>query len=688
MTHIAKSIATNLVALLLPVLPATACIWPETHNNYLFSLYDSHEFQERASETCNDNWKAYLGLPADDYFYFDADEVAKAARQRGDQLMASYATQLERYLKCAQSVKYEQWNYPTKSELAQRRQTLQQVKAYATGKLKTRLRSQHALLLMRCNMLLGQHQANVSFWEQTASQYIETVYKDMMHDIYAGALAHTGRADEAGAIFAELGDWQSLMTQYYRRRSFQAISEEYSRDPNSAVLPFLLQDFVNNAQEAVDTFVDGWSAAQGKLFVRDIERAEAMQMCQLARKAATDGRSRQPVMWQGALAWLEYLFGERQKAQTDIARTVGMEGTQRMKDCARVLRLYIGAATSNGSGNGMTARDYDTYVANELRWLDSLSAVDWHYTGVKDRVVHQQLIRLYGDAGRNGTVTALLKSVNASCYDLIIDTMSVTNLQKLIDYAHNPGTSAIDRYAAPFLELNDTAMNDLLGTKHLRLCQWEEAQKWLARVHTSFYDNKGYAIYALHRTWTVEPWLKRQWLKQYMEYDESHAPLKANPKLTFAREMQELEGGLGVLTGTARHQRCYDLVVRYAQVAFTGDCWFIMRDGKSVGDTVRSNEADLQARVRDLLRQASQTNDKRLRERVLFALAYGGLYGEEQLWYEEEWNDNLLKYVAKARPNTAQYHAFAALADFEKNSTESDYVSRCDEFRQFMKQWK
>ena len=680
MTPTAKSIVINLLALLLPTLPAVACIWPNTHNNYLFSLYDGREFQDRAEETCNANWKAYLGLPADDFFWFQADEVAATAREKGDALMATYVTQLQRYIECARSVRYEQWEYPTKEELAQRRQTLQQVKAYAQGKLTTRLRSQHALLLMRCNMLLGQHQANVIFWEQTASRYIETIYKDMMHDIYAGALLHTGRGDEAGQLFAELGDWQSLMTQYYRRRSYQAISEEYRRDPNSAVLPFLLQDFVNNAQEAVDQLgsVEGWSSAQGKLFVRDIQREEAMQMCRLARQALSEGKSRMPVMWQGALAWLEYLFGEKSQARADIAKTEGMEGTPRMKDCARILRLYISA-----SSDVPVAPAEDAYVAHELQWLDTLARSDDRYFAMKDRIVHQQLAPRYDQAGRRETALALLCSVDAATYYDNIDTMSVASLQRLIAYAKNPGPSALDSYVAPGLELNDTAMCDLLGTKLLRLRQWEEAQRWLSRVPVSYYDNKGYAVYAAHRTWTVEPWLKRQWLKERMEYAEAHKPLTENPKLAFAREMQDLEQGLGVLNGTARQQRCYDLAVRYAQAAFTGDCWFLMRDGKSLGDTLRTNEADLQAEARLLLRQAAQSTDAKLRERALFALAYGGLYSEEQIWREDVWNDELVKYVPKARPQALQYRAFAALADYEATASESDYVSRCDEYRQF-----
>ena len=239
-------------------------------------MYVQDNFKTRVERICNDNWKAYLGS-TEEYFWFNADDVIKAARQKGDALMVSYVQNLKKYLDCVgveQSKQYE-WIYPTKQELANQQRNLQAVRTYAFSKIKTKLRSQHALLYMRCNMMLGRHQDNINFWQQTASQFIETVYKDMMKNIYAGALYKTGREAEAGQMFAEMDDYESLMTIYYKKRSYLAISQHYKQNPNSKVLPFLLQDFVNNAQEAEDAKSEG--AFGGKLFIRDINQQESWQ---------------------------------------------------------------------------------------------------------------------------------------------------------------------------------------------------------------------------------------------------------------------------------------------------------------------------------------------------------------------------------------------------------------------------
>ena len=653
-----------------------ACAWVETHNYYLFHVYDSEEFRTRVHDISNDNWRAYLGS-TENYYYFRADEVKAFARKKGDDLMVNYVNNLERYLKCASDVRAESWDYPTKDELAQRNRVINSVLQYAQGKLTSRLRSQHGLLVMRCNMLLGKHTDNVTFWEQTASKYIESVYKEMMKNIYAGALYKTGQTDRATQIFAEQGDWESLMTQFYQKRSYAAIRDEYLSNPNSAALPFLLQDFVNNTQEAVDE--DGY----GKLFVRDISTREAEQMVQFAGQVVKEGKSKTPAMWMTARAWIEYLLGNPVQAIAHIDEAVKLDGTDWMKNCARVIRLYIRSAQSQ------VQPQFDTYVGAELAWMQQMSEqTHQFYESALDRIVHQHLADKYAKAGRIETSMALLAATHSWKYEEALDTLEVHSLLSYIDYFNSPTTNALDSYLKPFITFDSIDLDDLIGTKYLRLCQWDEAIKWLRKVPVSYYNNQGYAIYAARRRTDVEPWIKRQWLPLGAEYDLEEQHMTANPKITFATDMRDREAQLAKLKGKDYQQACYDLAVRYAQANFTGDCWFLMRDGKCEFDTLRSNETDLAAKAVDLLRRASLTADVQLKERALFALSY--VYLNPDRWCEQKWNRTTSKFDTIPLPNTRQYNAFATLAAFEQQNTQgtSTYVSRCDEYAKFRKYWK
>jgi len=671
-----RFIITNLLAAI--VLPMLACAEVGTTNYYLFSAYEPTDFSNRMDDITSNNWKAYLGLGENDYFWFNAEEIIKVAKEKNDLLMVSYVQNLDKYLDCAREVSAESWDYPTKAQINKRNQVLQTIRTYALGKTNTRLRSQHALLYMRCNMLLKRHQDNVSFWEEKASQYIETVYKEMMKNIYAGALYKTGQEAKAGELFAEMGDYSSLMTQYYLKRSFAAIRQEYLQNPNAKVLPFLLQDFVNNAQEADDATNPNAEGVGGKLFIRDISKKEATQMIDFCGQVVKEGKTQTPVLWQSAKAWLEYMFSSKQQAYADIQKAIQMKGTERMNDNARVLNLYISLAEAPES------QEFDNWLAKELDWLIQKEKTnDWHYTNVRSRITHQVLTKRY--TSHPETVIAMLNVGQSWRYDVYIDTMKVEGLQKYFFYTLKSPRTELDKFLKANLQKEEFVLEDLIGTKYMRLCQWDKAIEWLKNIPVSYYEKQGYAVYAANRRYDLGPWIKRQWLKNDVLYSDTQCKLGKNPKLAFATEMQKMEGELNVLSGEDLKKQYYELAVRYAQASFTGDCWFLMRDCKSVIDTVRVNEVDLAAKAASLLKKAGDPKNFQLKEKVLFGRAY--VYMNPSPWYTETWNNETYEYDRHPDPDSDSYKAYAALAEFEKKNADktSAYVSRCDEFDLFLK---
>ena len=652
---------------------AFPCAYPGTDNYYLFCVCDKQEFSDRVNSTTQDNWKAYLGSDKE-YYWFDADEVIRFAQAKGDALMVSYVMNLQKYLQCSDEVRREQWDYPTKEQLQQRRQTLQSVRTYASSKLKTRLRSQHALLYMRCNMLLGNHSANVTFWENTASQYIETVYKEMMQNIYAGALLKTGRGTEAARLFAEQGDWNSLMTQYYQQRSFVAIRQEYLRDANSPVLPFLLEDFVNNSQEAYDA--EHHEGLPGKMFVRDIKRSEAQEMIRFASNVVKEGKTEVPALWKSAQAWLEYFFGDRKQALADAKAGTTLEGTERMKDVARIIYMYVKADVEPINSN------FDNWLAGELNWLNQHLA-NYYYNRSRARLLNCVVGEKYAKANQPYMSAALYAMNNSECAFTLVDTMKVEDLPQYLRYIETPAQTPLEKVVKAKLKIEEERLNDLIGTKYLRVRCWEDAIFWLNKV--PYYAQKGYAAYAALRKTNVEPWMKRQWLKSNLEWDHDEIHLKSNPKLDFVMEMYRMEGELDLLSGKEYYQRCYDLAVRYAQAHFTGDCWFLTHDGKSVYDVQKPNETDLAAKALAYLQKATQTKDMKLKEKALFAMTYCIFY--PKTWYTMEWNDGKRDYEQMEHQDSPQYAALTNLLRFERANANnvSNYVTLCDEYQTFAK---
>ncbi len=666
-------------------LPSFACAWSESENPYLFSMYNQESFKSRVEHICNDNWKAYLGS-TEEYFWFNADDVIKAARQKGDALMVSYVQNLKKYLDCVgveQSKQYE-WNYPTKQELANQQRNLQAVRTYAFSKIKTKLRSQHALLYMRCNMMLGRHQENINFWQQTASQFIETVYKDMMKNIYAGALYKAGREAEAGQMFAEMDDYESLMTIYYKKRSYLAISQHYKQNPNSKVLPFLLQDFVNNAQEAEDAKGEG--AFGGKLFIRDINLQESWQMQQFCELVVREGKTETPIMWKCAKAWLEYLAGKKQEAVKDIDAAMKLEGTERMKDNARVLKLYITAATAKASDS------FDNYLAEELTWLNEKTNQDYFFVRARRRITDQTIVPHYKNKPEQ--MLALLLATENYNYDLSIDTMRVDRLEKFYFYTKTPGTKAFDKFLKSKIQSNDSMLIELIGTKYMRIAQWDKAIQWLKDIPASYYNecrSKEYLYYSRLRSYEVEPWIKRQWLDSDKAW-EANLKWYKNIKLDFCKEMQMMEASLNLLKGKALEQRYYNLAVRYAQASIKGDCWWLLHNAKSAYDTIRVNEVNFGEKAAELLQKVAATSDTDLKIKALFGMGYRELYtttSGTKLWFDKLWDEKTADYVTMYYRQSPQFRAFQGLFDIVDDAHEEPtFVSKCDEFEQFRKYYR
>jgi len=682
-----------------------ACYTLPTHNYYLFSTVESGDWSVNANMRTLDNWRAYA--ENEDIGWFNADEMTEIARKKGDQLMVSYINHLQRYLDVSDAVSNDRWDYPTKQDLQKRRTTLMAVQQYAFSKIRSRLRSQHALLYMRCNMLLGQHQKNVQFWETTAQKFINSVYRDMMRNIYAGALLKCGRADEATQIFVEQGDVASLYTYFYLKRSCQAIAEEYRRNPQSPAFTFLLQDFANNAQEAYDVQHDNdWP---GKLFIRNISLQENRQMCQLCQQVVSEGKTDNPAIWQSLRAWLLYLSDQRSEALTAIRKAVELEGTPRSKDNARVLHLFISASESP------MGSDYDEHLAKELTWLEQKGDservgkefYETHYNRVFDRLVHQVLYPRYQAVGRPETAIAFLGAYDeqpklfnirqramvrtlegewnddySGDFFTCIDTTDVDVVERYYAFTNQAPASSLNRWLSKHIRQSDEFFHELLGTKYIRLQRWDKAISHLQKVPIDFINSMNIVPYMAQRNYHVEPWMRRQRLREDIQWNHSEH-LTTNPKLTFAQELASATRRLNVLQGSSRKRLLYDMATWLAQASYAGECWYFTRYGRSIYDTARSDEANFLLKAGELLDEARQASDFKWCEKMLFAKAWLPV----DTWFTTEWNDAAVDYVRVVHPESRQYQTLMELARYENaNSTlTSPYVSKCDVVRIFRK---
>ena len=686
---------------------AMACGYPRIHNYYVFSVFNRNLLSNRFEEITNKNWEAYTEGKVKEY---DADKVMAYAKSKNDTEMMAYLRLLNQYLSIC-GWDSNSWEYPSKEQIKTQGAKLRNIRQQAQAKVRSKLRSQNALLVMRCNMQLDDYAANIKFWNETGQGMRESVYRDMMQDLYAQALLKTGNKPEALEQYAQLGDMLSIKWCLEEDISLNAIKQLYNQAPNSAGLQFLVQRFVNDSQDVLDGSpweVNYFEDASGKRNrVKPEYLNQVRQFIDFAQQVAKEGKTQSPVLWQSAAGWLEYLFFSPQTAKRITDKSEGMEGTERMQDNARVIRFFVNVS------NAKNSKKTDKYVAEELQWLEERAQADRgetdeygnHYTEMLDRAVYEFLSHRYDEWKRPEVGTALAGVISenpvafsewyyrspkktgeggyngdySNDFTMRTDSLNAKHMADYAEYINGNSSEPLQQWLSKRNYRDADYLYDLIGTKYLAEGNLAKAVEYLEKVSLKFLSSQNICRYMAERSLTAEPWIEDQ--RENLDDGPYAAQPKSNMKLLFAKQMIDLQNKLTVGNEKMRQETAYQLAVISYQASYLGDCWFITHYGKSVMDTVKVGEYDYVSKAVEYLNVAKESKDIKLKEKALYGLAFIPL----DPWYEHKWDDKVMEYVDVMRRDSKQYQAMMELCNFYRKNPKSQYASKCDVLKQFEK---
>ena len=720
--------------LVLAAAGALACgPWFRPHY-YTFSAFNRNQMGQQFTERLNQYWKIY-DSSIDDYamsslswvnlenFDTSTNEIIAAARKKGDTEMQLYLRLLITYLQECDKVDVDnEWAYPTKLQMKQHNAKLDYIFNAARTYEGTRLRPQYCLLLMRSLMLKGDNQAIVKYWGSTGVKLPPSVYRDMMQDIYAGALLRTGSKAEACRIYAGLGDMQSIKWVMRNERDLEGIQKEYAADPNAPTLIFLVQDYVNNAEETLKAQNEQDNVSQEMAaFNRQLEEFKV-----LAQQAVKNKNCKNQALWQSALGYIQHLQGDNNAAIASLEKAVKMDGTQRMRDNARA--CLIVAQTDAGADNNK----FYNLTAKNINWLTDACKAEpgdagsgWsssnHYSEVLQNVVYDQLVPKFKDWGKIQLSTALLgwmqryeQSLNnytaqeqeesatawfSGNYGEELDMLSAEEMISYGEYLRSKPTNDLERLVLSGSKtFDENWFNDIVGTKLLREGQFTAAISYLEKVPVSYINRQGIARYMAARDYNVERWFKRQVVDRSWDDIYNREPNKTvteNQKLQFCRDVMSIVDRIN-FGGNATARDYYRLANLYFQASYEGDCWYLARYRNSMWDTIcYKNEMDFLAEAVQMLDKAQQmnkaafdSNDEQaydLQQRILYARAFIP-FGEELTYTTWDANYNATTHYNK---QAHQYQALLELSNFYSRyfyRGVEPYISKCDVLKQFRAQ--
>lgn len=695
--------------------------WPRPHY-YVFSAFNRTYMGNTFTERMLDYWRSYTGktnLTQWDMMSLGNEQlenmsesqnvIVRTAYDRHDDEMLGYLHLLVGYMHACDDLAENKWSYPTPEQKRAAQESLRYINNRARTYEGSRLLAQHSLLVMRTFMMLGDNKSNLAYWQHYGDKLPASVYRDMMKGIYANALLRTGKRREACTIYADLNDMQSIKWVMRDQRNFNGILKEYNADPNSPTLTFLIQDFVNNAQETMTNSPENMQWIEATSVYSD----QINQFIALADKAVHNKKCKSPALWQSAAGVLTYYLDSNNasKAMSMLESAMTMAGTQRMRDNARLCRLAIGTQKYEPT------EKFDKWVTEEMKWLLATEAAENqqygaangtvdelgnHYTEVLSNIIYDQLVPSMLEQGYSNLAMQALMWMDGHNdnyqegfrYEAATAFDHLTSAEALALRTHfaEPAHSNLER----LLRDNNTALpdddffNDQIGTKLLREGQFDQAITYLERVPLDLMRQQGIARYMTRRTYNTPRWFKHQIVDYYdpRPDDDVNLPLSSNQKLDFCRDVVALKNHILLTSNTIeRANDAYRLASLYYQASHLGDCWYLTRYSHSVNDSVEyKNEMDYVGETVKLLNEALNDahGDFELTQQCLYALAFipqGLPYGYWGAPYiESTWLENVGQYPAKT-------NAMTTLLQFYRQhpGQVAPYISHCDILQQFAK---
>lgn len=710
----------------LAVVSARACADPVVINYYVFHLYDDlEEFNLRCNERFSENWKAYADTAGTAIFELSRKDLARnpvwqVAVRKKDREMQRYLRTLAAYYDA--TPRYDGWEYPSKEELAKSRVALAAISGLVAAYKGTRFRSQYLLLAIRIAFAQKDYAKVIALWKQRGVRLPNDVYREQARNYYAGALFRKGHLLAAADIYGEQHDWLSLRWMMNGRMlGVAGLRRMYQHSPNSDAFYCLLQSFVNDYQESADALNDDWSSTvswNGKEVEKDVAAKvvdiEMRNFFTLAGQVVKEGKSKEPALWMSAAAMLAFYNGDFPTASRYAEEAVRIEGTDKVREQARIVRLVISTA------EGKDAPEYRKYLLGELQWLDSRvkeeresvegDYVDGFFYHIRTRLYYQELPKLFGRWQRPDYTAMLIghEELDADSVqpyyqgDFVeaLERMPIPAVERLFRSLSEPAPDDLEAWMRRVTYRNNDFYNDYIGTRYLNAGAFAEALPYLERVPLPYLSSQSIAFYASQRTYKKEAWADPQWTVGD-EWADTAITLWSNQKMDFCRDVLALEAKLSKARGEKALVIAYQLGSYLYQASPYGRCWYLSNYYYDVRSAVYGYGSELLqmdddtvhpflTRARQLLQKAAQSKDASLRVKALFALAYipdeKGFFPDvaEYRW-DEKRQKEYITHLIKDAPQLAYYGQIAALS---RKTSLPAYISSCAIYRTYLSERK
>lgn len=421
------------------------------------------------------------------------------------------------------------WYYPAKKD--PQRMMLEEIAETSVAKTNTsELGRRYALQATRALLTLGRYQECIDFWERQPEWKGSECIRTMSVRNVAGAYYHLGNKAKANELYGSIGDLPSLITTTDKGWK-ETLLAAYKYNPDDPALRDIVEN--NIGEDLYDTCL----------------------------KIAREGRVKDPNFWYYNAAYVEYTQGKLRKALATAKLAESSAGTEYIKESARVLRICIEAESLPYSSTyeSVILNHVKWLDSKIIEHIDEATEKTKIY-GIERMAINESFY-YFNDMLRKvllGTVCPKLIRNHREVSALAFANMADNRLLNLVDSVavyeydedHNANIRIIPMktyrdgrkydkndfynwhdYSDAFFQMMDTLdvqkviqyvesvdspvreqqkylnarsytdrdyLNDIVGTRMLRIQRYGDAEKWIAKVSPEYQDRLNTAVYMDH----------------------------------------------------------------------------------------------------------------------------------------------------------------------------------------------
>lgn len=494
-----------------------------------------------------------------------------------EQLQESDDPEVMEYLKLARACEAmrekmnSKWYYPSKNDIVT--SSLEEVLQKSLEYKGTKLKDRYALQAARAMFSLGRFEQMCQWWMEVESDIAPGAIREHIIGYVAGAKYRTGDTETAYQYYAAIGDVQSIeycLRQEGRYDGYLSIAE-YTKE-YSSVFKSLQSEI-----KFIEAYPRYYKSYKPRVFTEYYE---------ISMRAAEE--SMDPAPWLYTAAYMKYMLEEYNLALDLISKAEKSCNSQYLSDSIRVLRILIDASVSTYSTwyetklledlkwldskicdnitdeiRQKTADGYYLkYNSSYYYWNDMmrkivlgtvvpkminagkaplalllanyadnrlLTLVDWVYccnwVRENDGYVFVKTNYTLSEYRKVAGGFNIFDYSNHYFGILNSDDTSVANILEYSEILKKP-VGELQNFLAERAYINDDYLNDLIGTRYLRVRKYKDACEYLSKV------SKDYQTYLN----TYEYMCRLPF-----HYNRNRGKIQTDYKLNFAKEMIECE---------------------------------------------------------------------------------------------------------------------------------------------------